>query len=176
MNRNLHSWGACGLVLAAAGWAFAQAPKQPPTPAQSITQNFNYVNRQLLDMAKDFPEDKYDYRAKPEMRSFGEVILHVMAGNIYAAKVGRGENADWGAEEKAVDARKIHGKAGIVAAFQKSVDDATATLKAVPPEQFTKSIAPWISVIEHSGEHYGLLVAYYRLNGMVPPASRPKPK
>jgi hypothetical protein len=176
MHRNLPKWSACGLVLAAGVWAFAQTPKQPPTPAQSITQNFNYVNRQLLEMAKDFPEDRYDYRAKPEMRSFGEVILHVMAGNIYAAKVGHGEKADWGAEEKAVDARKIQGKAGIVAAFQKSVDDATASLKAIPPDQFTKSIDPWISVIEHSGEHYGLLVAYYRLNGIVPPASRPKSK
>lgn len=176
MNRNLTLWSSCGLMLATAVWAFAQAPKQPPTPAQSITQNFNYVNRQLLDMAKDFPEDKYDYKAKPEMRSFGEVLLHVMAGIDYAGKVGRGEKADWGAEEKSVEARKIHGKAAIVAAFQKSVDDATASLKAIPPEQFTKSIDPWISVIEHSGEHYGLLVAYYRLNGIVPPASRPKPK
>ena len=174
MHQNLQSWSACGLVLATAVWAFAQAPKQPPTPAQSIIQNFNYVNRQLLDMAKDFPEDKYSYQPKPEMRSFGEVILHIMAGNTYAAKVGRGEKANWEAEE--VDPKKYHGKAEIVAAFQKSVDDASATLKAIPAEQFTKSIAPWISVIEHSGEHYGLLVAYYRLNGLVPPASRPQPK
>jgi uncharacterized damage-inducible protein DinB len=170
MNRRL--WNACGLVLAAGLWAFAQAPKQPPTPAQSIGQNFNYVNRQILDMAKDFPEDKYGYKPKPEMRSFGEVILHIMAGNTYAAKVGRGENVKW--DDQEVDPKKYHGKAEIVAAFQKSVDEATATLKAIPAEQFTKSIAPWISVIEHSGEHYGLLVAYYRLNGIVPPASRKK--
>ena len=170
MNRILQSGSACGLVLAAAAWAFAQAPKQPPTPGQSIKSNFNYVNRQILDMAKDFPEDKYDYRPKPEMRSFGEVILHIMAGNTYAAKAGRGENVKW--DDQEVDPKKYHGKAEIVAAFQKSVDDATATLNATPAEQFTKSIAPWISVIEHSGEHYGLLVAYYRLNGIVPPASR----
>jgi hypothetical protein len=172
MSHNL--WAACSLVMAAAAGAFAQAPKQPPTPAQSIIGNFNSVNHQILDMAKDFPEDKYSYRPKPEMRSFGEVILHIMAGNTYAAKVGRGEKANWEAEE--VDPKKYHGKTEIVAAFQKSVDDATATLQAIPPEQFTKSISPWISVIEHSGEHYGLLVAYYRLNGIVPPASRPKSK
>jgi len=174
MNRNLHCLSVCGLVLAAGAWAFAQAPKQAPTPAQSITGNFNSVNRRILEMAKDFPEDKYNFKPKPEMRSFGEVILHIMAGNTYAAKIGRGEKADWDAEE--VDPKKYVGKAQIVAAFQKSVDDATATLKAIPPEQFSKSISPWISVIEHSGEHYGLLVAYYRLNGIVPPASRPQPK
>ncbi len=32
------------------------------------------------------------------------------------------------------------------------------------------------SLIEHSGEHYGQLVVYYRINGLVPPESRPKPK
>jgi hypothetical protein len=176
MNRNLSSWSACGLLLATGIWGFAQAPKQPPTPAQAINQSFNYVHHQILEMAKDFPEDKYDFKPKPEMRSFGEVILHVMAGTIYAGKVGRGEKANWGAEEKAVDALKIQGKAAIVAAFQKSVDDAAASLKAIPPDQFTKTIEPYLSVIEHSGEHYGLLVAYYRLNGIVPPASRPQPK
>ena len=29
-------------------------------------------------------------------------------------------------------------------------------------------------LIEHSGEHYGQLVVYYRINGLVPPESRPK--
>jgi len=32
----------------------------------------------------------------------------------------------------------------------------------------------WMGALEHAGEHYGQLVVYYRLNGMIPPASRPK--
>ena len=52
--------------------------------------------------------------------------------------------------------------------------DATATLKSRPPESFHKSVEPWLAVVEHSGEHYGLLVAYFRANGIVPPASREK--
>jgi hypothetical protein len=39
---------------------------------------------------------------------------------------------------------------------------------------FAKSVEPWLSVTEHSAEHYGLLVAHYRANGLVPPESRPK--
>ena len=172
MYRISGSRAACALMLTAGALVFAQAQK--PTPAQSIAGNFNSINRRLLEMAKDFPEEKYDYRPSKEVRSFGEVMVHIMAGNTYAAKVGRGDNADWEAEE--ANPKAFKGKAEIVAAFQKSVDDATASLKAIPAEQFTKSIAPWISVIEHSGEHYGQLVVYYRLNGLVPPASRPKPK
>jgi hypothetical protein len=54
------------------------------------------------------------------------------------------------------------------------VDDSTAELTKIPAEHWGKSLAPWLSVIEHSGEHYGQLVVYYRLNGTVPPESRPK--
>jgi len=46
-------------------------------------------------MAKDFPEDKYNDSLKPEMRSFGAVIVRIASGNVYAAKAGRGENVNW---------------------------------------------------------------------------------
>ncbi|HJZ96179.1 MAG TPA: DinB family protein [Candidatus Solibacter sp.] len=162
----------CALLMAAALALVAQQ-RQPPTPAQQIINNVNGVNRRILEMAKDFPEEKYNFRATPEVRSFGEVILHVMAGNTYGAKVARGvPDANWDKEE--VDPKNYHGKAEIVAAFEKSANDAADALKALPPETFSKSLAPWPSVIEHGGEHYGQLVVYYRLNGMVPPASRPK--
>jgi uncharacterized damage-inducible protein DinB len=170
-------WIVRGLLLATAIALVAQQTKTPPTPAQGINNNLNGVNKRLLDMAKDFPADKYDFRPKPEVRTFGEVILHVTAANIYASKVAHGvADADWGKEEAAVDAQKIHGKDKIVAAFQKSADDAKAAVAALPAESFQKTLSPYLSVIEHSGEHYGQLVVYYRLNGMVPPASRPQPK
>lgn len=38
--------------------------------------------------------------------------------------------------------------------------------------EFAKTVEPWLEVTEHSAEHYGLLVAHYRANGLVPPASR----
>ena len=61
----------------------------PSTPAKSFTAQFEDTNRRLLAMAKDFPEDKYGYRATKDVRSFGEIIVHVASGNAYAAKAGR---------------------------------------------------------------------------------------
>ena len=58
-------------------------------------------------------------------------------------------------------------------AFKRMLADADATLKSSPGARVAASPEPWLSVIEHSAEHYGLLVAYYRLNGLVRPASRP---
>src|SRR6202165_559673 len=69
--------------------------KAPPSPAKQISNTFGYVTKNILDMAQDFPADKYDFRLKPEMRSFGEVIVHVISGIVYAAKAGRGEKVQW---------------------------------------------------------------------------------
>ena len=155
------------LLLIASSFAFAQAPS---TPAKSFNALFEDVNRRLLAMAKDFPEEKYGYRATKDVRSFGEIIVHVSSGNAYAAKAGRGEKANW----DEIDPKGYTTKAAKVALLEKTIADATATLKATPEDRWAKTVEPWLSVTEHAGEHYGQLVVYYRNNGMVPPESRPK--
>ena len=147
------------------------AQNPPRTTAQSIRGHFASINKHILDMAKDFPEDKYDYKLKPEMRSFAAVLVHVVSGNVYAAKAGRGEQVNW----DELDPKNYKTKAEVVALVEKSIADSEETLKSVSDESLSKRIEPWISVIEHSAEHYGLLVAYYRANGLVPPESRQKP-
>ena len=149
------------LVCAA---AFAQSP------AEQIRAEYTGVNKKVLEMAKDFPADKYNFRLKPEMRSFGEVIVHVTSGIAYAAKAGRGEKANW----DEIDPKGYKDKAAIVALMEKAVADSEGALKSWTPDKFSKSIQPWLDVTEHTAEHYGLLVAYYRANGIVPPESRAK--
>ena len=151
--------------------AFAQNTLRP-TP-EIVRGHFLSINRKILDMAKDFPEDKYDFRLKPEMRSFREIIVHIAGGNIYAAKAGRGENVAWD-DNLELDPKKYKTKPDVVAMFEKTVNDANAALQALSDTSFAKTVDPWVDVTEHSAEHYGLLVAYYRANGIVPPASRPK--
>ena len=124
----------------------------------------------ILTMAKDFPAEKYGFRLKPEMRSFGEVLVHVASGIVYAAKAGRGEKVNW----DELNPKDYLAKAAVVALMEKSIAEANATLKSLSNDALAKSIEPWLGVTEHSAEHYGLLVAYYRANGLVPPESRPK--
>lgn len=121
-------------------------------------------------MAKDFPADKYDFKLKPEMRTFAAVMVHIASGNVYAVKAAHGENVNW----DELDPKNYARKADVVAFMEKSIADADATVKSVSDADLSKSVEPWISGIEHSAEHYGLLVAYYRANGLVPPESRPK--
>ena len=146
------------------------AISQTRTTAQSVRGHFSSINQRLLEMAKDFPQDKYDYKLKSEMRSFGAVMVHIASGNVYAAKAGKGENVNW----DELDPKDYKTKAQVVSLMEKSIRDAEATLKGLPDDSFAKTVEPWMSVTEHSAEHYGLLVAYYRANGLVPPQSRPK--
>jgi len=156
------------MVLATAAVSFGQTPSG--NPAKDVRDDFFDINRKILEMAKDFPEDKYGFRLKPEMRSFSEVIVHVASGIVFAAKKGRGENVQW----TELDPKNYKTKADVVAMLEKAIADSSASIKALPDDSFSKSVEPWLDVTEHSAEHYGLLVAYYRANGLVPPESRPK--
>ena len=170
MNRK--SAFALVLFLTVLGFPASAQNTLRPTP-EVVRSHFMSINQKILDMAKDFPEDKYDFRLKPEMRSFRELIVHIAGGNVYAAKAGRGENVAWD-DSLELEPKNYKTKADVVAMFEKTVNDANAVLKALPDSSFAKTVDPWVDVTEHSAEHYGLLVAYYRANGIVPPVSRPK--
>lgn len=162
--------GYAGLMLIVPVFG-SQIQPHTQTAAERLSVNFADVNRKILAMAKDFPPDKYNFRLKPEMRSFGEVMVHIVSGTAYAAKAGRGEKV----KRDELDAKNHPGKAAVVALIEKTIADSSATLKE-NPEGWQKSQEPFLSVMEHSAEHYGLLVAYYRANGLVSPESRPKGK
>jgi hypothetical protein len=149
------------------GAVSAQSPSK--SPAETLKGSFDYINKKVLEMAQDFPADKYNFKLKPEMRSFGAVIVHIASGDIYAGKAGMGQKVKWDEE----DASKYPNKAACVDMLKKSIASANAAMAANPVGP-NKDLEPFLSVLQHSSEHYGLLVAYYRANGLIPPESRPR--
>lgn len=160
-----------------------EPPKPAPSPTQAVLEQWNDVGRKLMAMAEDFPEDKYEFKPNPEQRSFREGLLHVADVNYFFTNPVRGEKApaqeDWSKD-------KLKTKADVAAYVKKSFADGAAAIKAkgdgglnslvIDPyaNQQVRVIDFAYSFIEHSGEHYGQLVVYYRVNGLVPPESRPK--
>ncbi|HEY3738499.1 MAG TPA: hypothetical protein VGL53_01585 [Bryobacteraceae bacterium] len=168
----MNKWLSSTLVVLLAAATLAQAQTKPPRSASEVLKrNFDYVNKKVMAMAEDFPADKYGYKLKPEMRSFGSVIVHIASGNVYAGKDGKGEKVKW--DDQEADPTKFADKAAIVAFLKKSIQDANAAL-AMHPDGPDHNMEPFLSVLQHTSEHYGLLVAYYRANGLVPPESRPR--
>ena len=156
-------------------------PKPPRTPSKVLLANWNDIGRKLIAMAEDFPEDKYDFKPTPAQRSFAEQLLHAAGANYFFTAPVMGQKSP-AAEDPKTDQYKT--KADVVAFVKKSFADGAAAIQAKGDKGMSELI-PYdhqqvrvsdvaYGFIEHSGEHYGQLVVYYRVAGLVPPESRPK--
>jgi uncharacterized damage-inducible protein DinB len=179
-------------VLAAATLAMPalgqEAKKETPikpadTPSKVLLDNWNDVGRKLIAMAEDFPEDKYDFKPNPAQRSFAQQLLHAAGVNYFFTNPAMGKPMP-AEEDPKRDQYKT--KADVVAFVKKSFADVAAAIQAkgdkgmsdlvVDPfahQQVRIGDMAW-GLLEHCGEHYGQLVVYYRVDGLVPPESRPK--
>ena len=176
---------AVGLAAVAAGSQEKKsaAPKPPVSPTQAVVGTWNDIGRKLIAMAEDFPEDKYEFKPKPEERTFREQLLHVADTNYFFTNPVKGEKPP---TQEDFSKDKIKTKADVVAYVKKSFADGAAAIKAkgdaelnsliIDPyeNQQVRVIDAAYGFAEHSGEHYGQLVVYYRVSGLVPPESRPK--
>jgi hypothetical protein len=157
-------------VMVGSGTAWAQAPKPDETLRDVLLKQWTDIGEKVVQLAEEFPEDKYEFKPVADVRSFGDQLRHVAFWNGYVAKSARGEKAD--AKLNELPKSEYPTKAAVVKALKSSLAEATALLKQGPATPSVKLTNLWVSFTEHSGEHYGQLVVYYRLNGIVPPASR----
>jgi uncharacterized damage-inducible protein DinB len=184
--KKLFSIAVVAAAVAVASPAMAQeaAKKAAPpalSPSQAVLEAWNDIGRKLTAMAEDFPEDKYDFKPTPAQRSFAEQLLHMAGSNDFFTDVAKGQ--------KPVDDElraNYKTKAAVVAYVKKSFADGAAVIKAKGDAGMSQVVVASESgervpladvaygLIEHAGEHYGQLVVYYRLAGLVPPESRPK--
>src|SRR5689334_23775734 len=58
--------------------------------AKDLLSNWKEGGRKLADMAADFPESKYDFKATPEVRSFAEQLIHAAGYANYVGEVAKG--------------------------------------------------------------------------------------
>ncbi|MCX6120692.1 MAG: DinB family protein [Ignavibacteriales bacterium] len=164
-------------------------PVEPPQSAMNSYQELLYwwtdIGGRLTAMAEDFPEDKYNFKAQKDERTFGDNLLHVAA--VYYVMMSAIKGTPMGHTENEDSLRKIFPtKADIVKFLKQSIADGADLIKAQGDSGLTREFKyPWAnqmvhgsfgwwSILWHTGDHYGQLVVYYRLNGMIPPASRPK--
>ncbi len=159
------------------------AEVKPADPELKVVlDSWNDIGRKLTEMAEDFPADKYDFKPTPAQRSFAEQLLHAAGANYYFTNAAMGLKLP-AAEDPKRDQYKT--KADIVAFVKKSFADGAAAIQSkgeqglaaevvYTPDQKARVLDIAYGIIEHGGEHYGQLVVYYRLAGLVPPESRPK--
>jgi hypothetical protein len=160
----------------------AEPLKPAPSPSQAILAQWNEIGRKLVAIAEDLPEDKYDYKPHLDSRTFVAQLLHASASMYYFTDVAQGQKARYGDDP---NRDQLKTKAQVVAFVKKCVEDGANLIKTkgdagmaatiqIPDSKERHRLSDLAyDIIEHSGEHYGQLVVYYRINGLVPPESRP---
>ena len=160
-------------------------PKPAQNPSQELLWGWNGIGGKLIAMAEDFPEDKYNFKAQKDERTFGENLLHVTAAYYNMINAIKGSEVGYTGNEDSLR-KKYPTKTDIVKYLKQAVADGADLIKVQGDSGLTREFKfpwgnfmahgsfGWMGALEHAGEHYGQLVVYYRLNGMIPPTSRPK--
>jgi len=182
------------LLLVAAILLFAvlngqsQSQDQAPRPALSrsdeMLDRWNDIGNKLIAMAQDFPEDKYDFKLQKDERTFALNLLHAAAldfvlirrvsGSNLGPDFGSGDNPTRDVFKTKADVVKFVQEAVAAGArvIQQQGDAGLDNRSRFFGNRLAHNSSIWTFAIEHSGEHYGQLVVYYRANNLVPPDSR----
>jgi hypothetical protein len=169
--------------------AAASAP-QPPTVASAVDREITAIEKQIVDIAEAMPEDKFNF--SPEhlnipgsdykgVRSFAVQLKHVAASNYFIWSPLTGDKLPEGLKD-GNGPENLKTKADIIkflkdsfALGHKAAATVTTENMLLAPEH-SKSTRLRLATfgVAHAYDHYGQMVEYLRMNGIVPPASRVK--
>jgi uncharacterized damage-inducible protein DinB len=158
--------------------ALAAPPQTAPNPTIASTRGtFDLVKDWLLKAAEQVPEEHYAFKPTPEVRSMGQVFAHVADANFMICGLASGAKPTMSEIEKT---KKTKAElTGALAASFKFCDAAHDGMTDARANETVKFFLPGthtrLGVLAfntaHDFEHYGNIVTYMRLKGMVPPSS-----
>jgi uncharacterized damage-inducible protein DinB len=140
----------------------AGAPKAPIAGAQAaLSRSFAEVSGWVTRAAELVPADKYGYQPTKEVRTFGQLIGHIVDGYNYNCGRAAGKTVPWpDAGEKAGG-----DKAATVQKLKQALDACNAVYAS------SSQIDPLVDNIAHTSLHYGNVITYMRMLGLKPPSS-----
>ena len=152
-------------------------------PLEGLWQGYDgewgHVSRQLVALAEAIPAEKYSWRPGPGVRSTSEVFKHIALANFWLLSVtGPPMPSDIKSDsmEKTVTA-----KPEVIEWLKRSLDAVKNAHAGVKPGDLQRKVkivnrdatvdGVYLRIIVHANEHMGQLIAYARMNGIVPPWS-----
>jgi len=157
---------------------------QATPPANPITSSekglYAFVSGAAIGAAQKMPEENYAFKPTPEVRSFGQLVGHVADAQYLFCSLASGEANP----AKAIEKNKTS-KADLVAALKDAVAycnqayDSMSDAKGSQTVKFRNFDLAKLTVFSlntaHTDEHYGNMVTYLRIKGIVPPTSENPP-
>jgi uncharacterized damage-inducible protein DinB len=187
------AWTLSGIAAVGLGVAAQQPPAQQPpassTPAPptslvtEVKGFYTAIQGNISKAVAQFPADKQTWQPTPDVRSWARLIAHIVDDNNSACAVLAGEAAApprLDAPNSPESAANKMSKADLEKALADSAARCDKAFAAVndtnmmQPNGRRSKLGTLIYNTSHINEHYGNIVTYMRLNGMVPPSSQPK--
>lgn len=156
------------------------APARPAAPGitavSSLKTIYDRVKDYVTRSAEQMPESNYPFKPVPEVRSFGGIIGHLVNENYGSCAISTGRT-----NPNVRDFEKVTSKEELVTAIKASYAFCDAVFTR-PDASFMEEteifgmkmsrMSVAIMTTTHNYEHYGNLITYFRLKGMVPPSSQ----
>ncbi len=157
-------------------------------PLEGLWQGYDgewgHVSRQLVALAEAIPADKYSWRPTAGVRSTSEVLMHIALSNFWLLSV---TGVPMPADVKSNEMEKtVTAKPEVIAWLKRSLDAVKDAHANVKPDYLQKRVeiekrkttvdGIYLRILVHANEHMGQLIAYARMNGVVPPWSEGSPK
>jgi uncharacterized damage-inducible protein DinB len=168
------------LTVVALAFSVTTAAAQNPV-SDSIRSSWNEIKRDIKESAEQMPEANYAFKPTPEVRSFGAILAHVAGASYVFCASAKGEKppvAEGDFEKTATTKAAILKATNDAIAYCdgafSSLTDATAGQMVDGPfgSGRVARANPLVGQIGHDNEHYGNLVTYFRIKGLVPPSSK----
>lgn len=170
----------CVLValMATSVAVLAQVPATaPPNPITSSEKGFyGLVSGEVVAAAEKMPEENYSFKPTPEVRSFGQLVGHLADAQYGFCSTAISEPNP----VKGIEKTKTS-KADLVAALKDGVAYCNKAFAGMTDAQGSQTVKMMnydlarLTVLSvntaHTDEHYGNMVTYLRLKGIVPPSS-----
>ena len=166
----------CGLIAAiTASSLFAQGSS--PGMAKELVATWQRAASGIIEIAEVMPEDRYDFKPTPEVMTFGEQLVHVADVVQRFIDTAKGTKSESDQPHKAMKAADIVGL--LKQRFQTAQEmiggltDAqmVETVKFPFGDRMVTRYGFWMGPLQAVYDHYGQLIIYLRLNGIVPPAT-----
>ena len=163
--------------------AATSAAAVPAQTLEGLWQGYDgellHSSRQLIELAEAIPAEKYSWRPAPGVRSTSEVYLHIALTNYYLLQVtGPKVPADLDFKME----KTVTSKPEVIAWLKKSLEAVKTAHLAETPEDLKRAVkihkidatvdGMYLRILVHANEHMGQLVAYARMNDVVPPWSK----
>jgi len=161
--------------------ALAQAPASGGPVTSAVRAAWDGAKRNVVQSAEVMAESDYGFRPVDTVRTFGQILAHVAGANYVFCSSAKGEKPPHAEDafEKTATTR-----AQIIKALNDSVAYCDSALTLLDDKRASEIVdlpfgmgkgaraLPLMLNTGHVQEHYGNLVTYFRIKGIVPPSSR----